>query len=70
MEIISYPIDLMKIDQISGFAADMESADFPINILINCAGLCTGTARENIEERNGIGSLGLILKVFFICVRK
>ncbi len=65
LEINPYQIDLIKVNQISSFAEDVESRDFPIHLLINCAGLCTGTAIEDIEEDEWDRLFGVNLKGLF-----
>jgi 3-oxoacyl-[acyl-carrier protein] reductase len=62
---IALPLDLMKLDKIPKMVDDALTELSRIDVLVNCAGVCTSVLAENVTEKQWDLDTGVDLKGLF-----
>jgi 3-oxoacyl-[acyl-carrier protein] reductase len=67
---IALPLNLMKLDEITKMVDSVVSHYGKIDILVNCAGVCTSILAENTTEKDWDLDMGVDLKGLFFCSKE
>ena len=64
------PLDLMKLNDISNMVDNVIDQFGTIDVLVNCAGVCTSVLAENVTEQQWDLDTGVDLKGLFFCCKE
>src|SRR4030042_6148593 len=67
---ISLPLNLMELGEITKMVDGVVSHYGKIDILVNCAGICTSVLAENVTEEQWNIDTGVDLKGLFFCCKE
>jgi len=67
---IALPLDVLKLDQIKQLVDEVLKEYGRIDVLVNCAGVCTSVLAENLTEKQWDFDMGVDLKGLFFCCQE
>jgi len=67
---IAVPLNLMELGEITKMVDDVVSHYGKIDVLVNCAGICTSVLAENVTEEQWNLDTGVDLKGLFFCCKE
>ena len=67
---LSLPMDILKLQDIKKMADAVLDEFGKIDILVNCAGICTSVLAENVTEEQWDLDIGVDLKGLFFCCQE
>jgi len=70
LDIRPYQIDLTSIREIIKFCEKVDADQSAVHLLVNCAGLCTGSGIEEVEEDEWVRIFDINLKGLFFLSQK